>query len=151
MKTVKNLMTTNVKTVTLQDNIYEAAVIMAENDVGFVPVVDVHNRTQLIAVLTDRDLVVRGYAQKHSGSTAIEKVISDTLITVSPNDSIDEAADLMAHYQVRRLPVVDNGNLVGVIALGDIAVARKKQSSDTEHALHDISMKTTSTEQQRLM
>ena len=144
-------MTTDIKTVTLQDNIYEAAVIMAENDVGFVPVVDVHNQTQLIGVLTDRDLVVRGYAQKHSGSTSIEQVISDFLVTVSPNDSIDEAADLMAQYQVRRLPVVDNGKLIGVIALGDIAVARNEQTSDTEHALHDISMKTQSTEQQRLM
>ena len=151
MATVKNLMTTDIKTVTLQDNIYEAAVIMAEHDVGFIPVVDVNDRTQLIGVLTDRDLVVRGYAQKHSGSTSIEQVISDFLVTVSPNDSIDEAADLMAHNQVRRLPVVDNGKLVGVIALGDIAVARSEQSSDTEHAIHDISMKKQSAEQQRLM
>lgn len=141
-------MSTDCKTVTLQDNIYEIAVIMAENDIGFVPVVDLNDSSQLIGVVTDRDLVVRGYAQKHSGSTAVEKVMSDFLVTVSPNESVDEAADLMAHYQVRRLPVVDNGKLVGVIALGDIATSRHTVDN-AEHALHDISLNTD--EEQRLV
>lgn len=136
MKKVKDMMTTDPLTVTPQDNIYEIAVLMAKHEVGFIPVVDEQDRTKLIGVVTDRDLVRRGYAQKKPGSTAVTEVMSDQLITVSPEELADEATDLMAHYQVRRLPVVEQGKLVGVVALGDMAL---KNTSDATLALHDIS------------
>ncbi|RTE03970.1 CBS domain-containing protein [Paenibacillus whitsoniae] len=118
-QTVKDIMSTDCVTVTLQDNIYEIAVKMKEHDIGFVAVVD---GKKLIGVVTDRDLVVRGYAEKHSGSTAVEQVISKDVATISPDTSIDEAAKIMAKEQIRRLPVVQNGELVGVVAIGDLAV-----------------------------
>ncbi|GBG07477.1 CBS domain-containing protein [Paenibacillus agaridevorans] len=138
LKQVKDLMSTNCKTVTLQDNVYEVAVIMAQNDVGFVPVVETHDSAKLIGAITDRDLVVRGYAQKKQGSSSVSEVMSDALVTVSSTTDAEEAADIMAAHQIRRLPVVDDGRLVGVISLGDLALGNTT-SRDAGQALSEIS------------
>lgn len=126
------------KTVTLQDNVHEIAVIMAENDIGFVPVVEVEDKTKLVGGVTDRDLVVRGLAQKRPGSCPVSDVMSETLITVSPDTDAEEAADIMAQHQVRRLPVVEDGRLVGVISLGDLALGNTT-GRDAGQALSEIS------------
>lgn len=136
MKQVKELMAKDCLTVTPENNIYEVAVLMAKNEIGFIPVVDEQEQTKLVGVVTDRDLVRRGYAAKHPGSTAVKEVMSEQVVTTTPNESIDEAADLMAHYQIRRLPVVDQGKLVGVVALGDLSLSG---IPGTSHALHGIS------------
>ncbi|WP_214629455.1 CBS domain-containing protein [Paenibacillus agaridevorans] len=138
MKQVKDLMSTNCKTVTLQDNVYEVAVIMARNDVGFVPVVETNDSAKLIGAITDRDLVVRGYAQKKQGSSSVSEVMSEALVTVSSATDAEEAADIMAAHQIRRLPVVDDGRLVGVISLGDLALGNTT-SRDAGQALSEIS------------
>lgn len=138
MKQVRELMSEDCKTVTLHDNIYEAAVIMAENDIGFVPVVDQGSGSTLIGAVTDRDLVVRGYAQKRPGSSAISEVMSDHLISTSPDTDAEEAAAIMAQHQIRRLPVVENGHLVGVIALGDLALGNTTEQNAGQ-ALSEIS------------
>jgi CBS domain-containing protein len=119
MKTIKQIMSTDCVTATLQDNVYELAVKMKQHDIGFVPIVD---GKKLIGVVTDRDLVVRGYAEKHSGSTAVAEVMTTDVDTITSDTSTDEAAELMASKQIRRLPVVDGGELVGVLAIGDLAV-----------------------------
>lgn len=118
-KTVRDIMSKDCVTVTLQDNIYEIALKMKQHDIGFVAVVE---GKKLIGVVTDRDLVVRGYAEKHSGSTAVDKVITKDIATISPDTSVDEAAKIMAKDQIRRLPVMENGELVGIVAIGDLAV-----------------------------
>jgi CBS domain-containing protein len=128
-------MSTDVVTVTPQDNLYEAAVKMREHDIGFVPVVD---GRKLIGVITDRDLVIRGLADKHSGSTSVTEVMSDDVLTVTPNLSVDEAVTLMASMQIRRLPVVEDGELRGIVALGDLAV-RQIFVSEAGDALSGIS------------
>ncbi|GAB2702469.1 CBS domain-containing protein [Paenibacillus thermoaerophilus] len=135
MASIRDIMSTDVKTVTLKDNVFEIATLMKQNDIGFVPVVE---GRKLIGVVTDRDLVVRGYAEKRSGSASVEEVITRDVATVSPDASVDEAAKLMAKEKVRRLPVVDNGELVGVVALADLAV---RESSDEKagRALSEIS------------
>lgn len=138
MKTVRSLMSTNCKTVTLRDNVFEIALIMEENDIGFVPVVEAENSGKLIGAVTDRDLVVRGYAKKRPGSCPVQDVMSDHLVTISPDASADEAADLMAQHQIRRLPVVENDKLVGVIALGDLSLANTT-SAEAGQALSEIS------------
>ncbi len=112
-------MTTNCVTATLNDNVYELAVLMKQFDIGFIPIVD---DKKLIGVVTDRDLVVRGYADKKPGSTAVKEVMTKHLETISPDATVEEAAKKMAANQIRRLPVVDNDKLVGVIAIGDLAV-----------------------------
>ncbi|MEK3885304.1 CBS domain-containing protein [Paenibacillus sp. PL2-23] len=138
MKQVKDLMSTHCQTVTLQDNVYEAAVLMAEHDIGFVPVVETNDATKLIGAITDRDLVVRGYARKQPGSCAVSEVMSEAIVTVSSTTDAEEAADIMAANQIRRLPVVDNGKLVGVISLGDLALGRTT-GRDAGQALSEIS------------
>lgn len=138
MRKVKDIMTKDVVTVTLKDNIFEIAVKMKENDIGFIPVVE---GKKLIGVVTDRDLVIRGYAEKNSGSTAVGDVISKELVTVSPDTSLDEAAKLMSIDKVRRLPVVDRGELIGVIAIGDLAV-RNQLADEAGIALSQISEQT---------
>lgn len=135
MKTVREIMSTDIVTVTQQDNLYEIAKKMRDHDIGFIPVVE---GRKLIGVVTDRDLVIRGYADKHSGSTAVESVITKDIVTIKPDTSVDEASRLMADGKIRRLPVVENGELVGIVAIGDLAVR-----SDLEHkageALSEIS------------
>lgn len=119
MKTVKDIMSTDCVTATTKDNIYELAVLMKQHDIGFIPIVE---GKKLIGVVTDRDLVTRGYAEKHSGSTSVSEVLTNDIKTIASTTSVDEAARLMANNQIRRLPVVDNGTLIGVVAIGDLAV-----------------------------
>jgi CBS domain-containing protein len=135
MKTVKEIMSKDCVTVTLQDNVYEIAVKMKQNDIGFIPVVE---GKKLIGVVTDRDLVVRGLAEKREGSAAVQQVISENITSIPSNLTVDEAAKIMAKEQVRRLPVVDNGELVGVVAIGDLAV-RDKFENEAGEALSKIS------------
>lgn len=135
MRTIQDIMSTDCVTVSPQDNIYEIAVKMKQNDIGFIPVVE---GRKLIGVVTDRDLVIRGYAEKHSGSTAVEEVISKDVTTVEPGTSVDEAAKLMARQKIRRLPVVSNGELVGVVAIADMAV-REIFVNEAGEALSEIS------------
>ncbi|NNV05233.1 CBS domain-containing protein [Geobacillus sp. C56-T2] len=121
MQTVRDIMSTDVQYCTPLDNMYEAAVKMRDFDIGAIPIVD---DGRLVGMITDRDLVVRGIAEKHPGSTAVTEVMSRDITAVSPDDSVQAAADLMAHHQIRRLPVVENGRLVGMVSLGDLAVNR---------------------------
>jgi CBS domain-containing protein len=136
MKTVKDIMSRDCITVSLRDNVYEAAVKMKEHDIGFIPVVE---GKRLVGVVTDRDLVVRGYAAKRDGSAAVEQVISEHIKTIPSNTSVDDAAKLMAKEQIRRLPVVDNGELVGIVAIGDLAI-RDKFENEAGEALSRISV-----------
>jgi CBS domain-containing protein len=137
-KKIKEIMTKDFATVTLKDNIYEVAVKMKQEDTGFIPVV---NGSKLIGVITDRDIVIRGLAEKKEGSTAVEEVMSSNQITSATLETtVDEAAKLMAKQQIRRLPVVDNGNLVGIVSIGDLAV-RQNFEDEAGEALSRISEK----------
>ncbi|WP_281887859.1 CBS domain-containing protein [Paenibacillus sp. YYML68] len=136
-KKLRDIMTTDCATVTLKDNVYEAAVKMKQEDTGFIPVVD---GKKLIGVITDRDLVIRGYAAKIEGSGAIKDVMSDKVVSVSPETTVEEAAKVMAKEQIRRLPVVENGELVGIVSIGDLAV-RDKFEDEAGEALSVISEK----------
>ncbi|MOA01035.1 Hypoxic response protein 1 [compost metagenome] len=138
MKTVKEVMTKEPVTVTLLDNVYEVAVKMRDHDTGFIPVIDNEEDKTLLGVITDRDLVIRGYAAKHPGSTAVEKVMSREIQTVSENTSVDEAAELMSSWQIRRLAVTSGQKLMGVVSIGDLAV-RNIFADEAGEALHDIS------------
>jgi len=128
-------MTKDCVTVTPKDNIYECAVLMKKHDIGFLPVVE---GRKLIGVVTDRDLVIRGYANKNPGSESVMNVCTREVETISPNLSVDEAGALMAARQIRRLPVVENGELHGVISIGDLAM-REIFVSEAGEALSGIS------------
>ncbi|MFD1176156.1 CBS domain-containing protein [Paenibacillus puldeungensis] len=136
MKKVSEIMTNDVVTVTPQDNVYEVAVKMKENDTGFIPVVE--NGDKLIGVITDRDLVIRCIAEKHPGSTAIDTVMTKGIKTASREMSVDEAAELMAEQQIRRLPVTEGDRLIGIVSIGDMAV-RNIFADNAGEALSQIS------------
>ena len=122
---VRDVMTPNPRVVQLADSIQAAAVVMRDEDTGVVPVVD--GSLKLVGVVTDRDLAIRAIADgKHYGET-VREFLTTQLIIVTPDMSTVDAAKLMAYHQVRRLPVVEGENLVGIVSLGDLAV---KESSD---------------------
>lgn len=138
MKTVREVMTTNVDCCTPLDNVFEVAVKMRDLNVGAIPVVE---DGRLMGMITDRDLVVRGIAEKRPNSSPVTEVMTNEVITVSPDTSVQEAAEQMAEHQIRRLPVVENGRLVGIVSLGDLATYRYSDES-AGRALSSISEQT---------
>jgi CBS domain-containing protein len=119
---VRHVMTETPKTLTSTMDAYDAAGIMASYDVGVVPVTDEDG--SLLGLVTDRDLVVRVLASRsdprevHLGDMATKTVVS-----VTPDMQLSEASDLMAQHQIRRLPVLKDERLVGILSLGDVALA----------------------------
>jgi CBS domain-containing protein len=113
-----------------------AARMMKDEDVGLAPVVE---GDRLVGALTDRDIVVRVVAEgKNPQSVTVREVASTEVVTVDPQQELDEALQLMASKQVRRLPVVEgDGRLVGVLAQADIA--REAEDKQTGQLVEDIS------------
>lgn len=139
MERIKDIMTEEVECCTLLDNVYEVALKMKELNVGAIPIVD---QDKVVGMITDRDIVVRGVAEKHPGSTKVEEIMSNNLVTVSPDSSSKEAAKLMAEHQIRRLPVVEDGKLIGIVSLGDFAI-HELTDDQAKEALTEISEQNT--------
>ena len=131
---IRDVMTSNPRTVSPEDTIQNAARIMRDEDTGVVPVVD---KGRAVGVVTDRDIVIRAVADGEL-NRPIGSIVSGDVITARPDMSTKEAAQLMSDHQVRRLPVVENDRLVGIVSIGDLAV---KDSNDKRvgDALQDIS------------
>ncbi len=131
---IRDVMTSNPRTVSPTDPIQDAARIMRDEDTGAVPVVE---NGRPIGIVTDRDIVVRAVADGQL-NRPVHEIVTDSLVTATPEMSTREAAELMSEHQVRRLPVVENDQLVGIVSLGDIAV---KEGSDRRvgDALQSIS------------
>lgn len=123
---LKDLMVTDLEYVSVNDNLYEAACLMRDHNIGLLPVVD--EERKLVGVVTDRDLVIRGIAERRPNSLEIGKVMSSVLVKASPETTVEEAIQLMQDAQVRRLPIVnEDDQLVGIVSLGDIALKNPKQ------------------------
>jgi CBS domain-containing protein len=135
VRKIREIMTSDVETCTLLDNVFEVAVKMKDLNVGAIPIVD---GDRLVGMITDRDIVIRGIAEKHPPSSKVEAVMSDHLVTATPDMSTQEATRLMAQHKVRRLPVVDGDKLIGIVALGDFAV-NELTDDQAQHALSEIS------------
>ena len=117
---VRDAMTGNPRVIGRYATVVEAAKKMREDDVGVVPIVD---GDKLVGTLTDRDIAIRVVAEgKDPNTTKAEEVASREIVTIDPQQDLDEALRLMARHQVRRLPVVEeDGKLVGIVAQADIA------------------------------
>jgi CBS domain-containing protein len=119
--TVQEVMTPNPTAITPDTPAREAARIMKDEDTGVLPIVE---GERLVGVITDRDLALRILGEDRSPDTAVSEIASKELVTVDPQQSLEEAARLMAEHQVRRLPVVEeDGRLVGILAQKDLAEA----------------------------
>ena len=133
---VKQIMTTDVSTVTPNDTITKAASIMNQLNVGSVPVID---GNRVVGIVTDRDITLRGVAKSGDPNQKISEVMTSDVKYATPDMDVHAVADLMAENQVRRLPVIDNDKLVGIVAIGDLAVENIFENEAGE-ALHNISM-----------
>jgi CBS domain-containing protein len=105
----------------------DAAKIMKNRNVGDVLVCAEDGR--LSGIVTDRDLALRCLADRRDGDTPLRELCSGSLSTLAPDASIDDAVTLMTANAVRRAPVVDNGELVGIVSLGDLAIERDPNSA----------------------
>jgi CBS domain-containing protein len=121
-QSAQELMSSNPRTVSPDQTIVDAARVMRDENVGLVPVVD---GDRLVGIVTDRDIAIRVVAeQQDAASTRVQEIASTDLVTVDPQQGLDEALRLMAQHQVRRLPVVEeDGKLVGIVAQADVARA----------------------------
>lgn len=125
-KTVQDIMTKNPITLTANTSLLEAARAMRDNDIG---VVVVENNGQLLGLVTDRDIVIRAIAENRDvANTNLESICSKDVTSVSPNQSDTEAVQLMRQKSIRRLPVVQNGKVVGILSLGDLAIENDSRS-----------------------
>jgi CBS domain-containing protein len=132
---IRDVMTPNPRTVTPDESIQNAARIMRDEDTGVVPVVE---NGRAIGVVTDRDIVVRAVADGGRMDRPVREICSGTIVAATPDMSTREAAQLMSDHQVRRLPVVENERLVGIVSIGDLAVKEGKDGR-TGDTLQSIS------------
>jgi CBS domain-containing protein len=128
MKRVRDAMTANPRTVQWRASVLEAAKAMEEEDVGSIPVVD--SDGLLVGMITDRDIVLRVVAAgREPGSTAVEDVATRDVSPTYADESLDEALQQMAHHQVRRLPVIEDDRVVGILAQADVAQEAKDKKA----------------------
>jgi CBS domain-containing protein len=135
-KKIREVMTSNPRTVESSAPVIEAAKLMLDEDVGIVPIVE---GDRLVGTITDRDIAIRAVAGgKDAQSTTVREIASTQIVTIDPAQDLEEGLRLMAQHQVRRLPVVEeDGRLVGIVAQAD--VAREGEDSKTGQVVEQIS------------
>lgn len=133
---IRDIMTKNVAYVNPEATITEAAQLMQKHNVGSIPVCD---NSGLIGIVTDRDIVIRNVAHGEDPmNTPVRNVMTSQVETVEPEMDAEEASTKMAVGKIRRMPVVENNKLVGIVALGDLATNRAFDIEASE-ALTEIS------------
>lgn len=132
---VRELMTSDPATVAPDDVVAQAATLMREEDCGSIPVVKDAN---LVGIVTDRDITVRSVAAGADPKRQkVSEIMSADPITVAPDTDADEAARVMAEFQVRRLPVVEDGHLLGIIVTAQLA--RRESAGKMGTTIKEIS------------
>ncbi len=133
---VKDIMSTDIACIGLDDSIQKAAQLMKRYDVGSLPVC---RQDEVVGIVTDRDIALRSVAEGQDiKSQTVRDVMSQDVLVGEPDMNVHEAAKMMSQNQIRRLPIVNNGHLVGMVSLGDISLEPDLQD-DAEEALRDIS------------
>jgi CBS domain-containing protein len=140
---ISEIMTKDPRSVSPDTPVSEAARLMKEEDVGLVPVVErvggAETRGRLVGVVTDRDIAIRTVAEGRANDIPVSEVMSGGVKTCAPDDSVEEAMDLMGREQVRRIPIVDErGSLVGVVAQADV-VRMQGKDRKAERTVEQIS------------
>ena len=129
MKTVRELMTPEPTTLPASSKVSDAAAAMADRDIG--ALVITKGDARVVGILTDRDIVVRGIAARRDPwTTQIAEILSDEdVATASPDATVQEVVGIMRSKAVRRLPVVEDGRLVGIVSLGDLGIEEDPHSA----------------------
>ena len=136
-KSVRDAMTADPRSIGASASVVEAARLMREQHIGSLPVTE---DDRLVGMITDRDITTRVVAESAvPKTTSVGDVYSRDLISVEPNSDLDEALRLMARHQVRRLPVVENDRLVGMVAQADIALKESERTGELVGAISEPS------------
>jgi CBS domain-containing protein len=131
-ESIRDVMTTDPQTIDASEPLVAVAKAMKDRDVGSLIVTE---QGTVTGIVTDRDIVIRGIAEDADPQTArVGDIATEELTALSPDDSVEDAIRAMRDQDVRRLPVVEGGNAVGIVSLGDLAVDR-----DPDSVLADIS------------
>ena len=126
-KSVRDEMTEDPRSIGASESVVDAARAMREGDIGSLPVTD---DEQLLGMITDRDITMRVVSEAADpNTTSVGDVCSRDVISVEADKDHEEAVALMARHQVRRLPVVEDGRLVGIVAQADIARAENEKKT----------------------
>ncbi|MDF2485970.1 MAG: yhcV [Herbinix sp.] len=133
---VRDIMTKDIASLRSDDTIEHAAQLMKQYNCGSLPVC---TQDKLIGIITDRDIAVRSVAAGEDvTSKRVGDVMTSEVLFANPETDVNDAAKIMSDRQIRRLPVVENNSLIGIVALGDISLEPVCQES-AEDALKNIS------------
>ena len=134
MPTVKEIMTKNVVTIDVNKSVFEAAQLMASEGLGCLIVMD---KALPVGIITERDIVRRVVAKHSSPDVNVAEVMTKTLITIDPDISLKEAARVMSTNKIRRLPILKNNKLVGIVVSSDFVrnVGKKTTAEEILDAL----------------
>ncbi|APM40935.1 CBS domain-containing protein [Clostridium kluyveri] len=133
---VENVMTKSVASLNPDDTVDKAAQVMMENNIGSLPVCQ---QGKIIGILTDRDISIRSVGNKAApNSKTVRDIMSSNPVTASPDMDVKDVSRIMSERQIRRVPVVENNNVVGIVSLGDLAV-NPRSNNQAGDALSSIS------------
>lgn len=132
---VKEIMSKDIASLRSDDSIERAAQLMKQYNCGSIPVC---TQDKIIGIVTDRDIAVRSVASGQDLNQRVGDIMTDSVVFGSPEMDVNDAAMLMSDRQIRRLPIVENNKLIGIVALGDISLEPAYQNS-AEDALKNIS------------
>ena len=136
-KSVRDAMTVDPRSIGASASVVEAARMMREGHIGSLPVTD---DEKLVGMITDRDITTRVVAEAADPNRmSVGDIYSRDLISVESDKDLVEALQLMARHQVRRLPVVENGGLVGIVAQADIALRETEKTGELVEAISEPS------------
>lgn len=134
---LKGIMTTHVATIGPDNSVLDASKLMQAHNIGALPVCQQDGK--VIGIVTDRDIVVRNIANEGDPKTTpVKALMTEEVISANPSMDVEEACDLMARHKIRRLPVVQNDRIVGMVSIGDLAV-RYRFTDEAGEALSEIS------------
>ncbi len=133
---VKDIMSTDIASVCCDDTVEKCAQLMKQHDVGSIPVCE---EKKVVGIVTDRDLTLRSIAEGQDWKNQkVSDVMTKNPSLGNPDMNVKDAAEIMSREQIRRLPIVENNSLVGIVALSDISL-EPSLSDRAEDTLHDIS------------
>jgi len=131
----KDIMSTDVVCVSRDDTVEHAAQLMEQNDIGAIPVCD---GSRVVGIVTDRDITVRSVGEGGDGHQTVGQIMTPNPVVANPDMDVHEVARMMSDHQVRRIPIVQQGSLVGIVSLGDISTEPQLEDN-AEQALSNIS------------
>ena len=117
----RDIMTSDPAWCTPESTARDAATLMREHDCGSIPVVQSKEKRNLVGTVTDRDLAIRGLAEGKGPEARVRELMTSSPVTCGPDDEVETVREVMVARLVRRVPVVEDGALVGIVAQADIA------------------------------